>query len=131
MVDSNTRNNKKLLFTTFLLVWENLKDIANMSDSIGSSKLMLRLFNFSKHKHDDFLAYRYSQRNELDYFLMTTEFFAKVNNGTAGSFICNKSMAVLKEYSLCRHHDTKHLLKYSNCPKWIISCVFGFAFFVL
>ena len=56
MVDSKTRSNEKLIITIFLLVRENLKDIANRSDSIGSSKFILRLLNFFKQKYDDFLA---------------------------------------------------------------------------
>ena len=37
MVDSKARNNKKLLIIIDLLVQENLKDIANQSDSLDSS----------------------------------------------------------------------------------------------
>ena len=39
-------------------------------------------------------------------------FFVKANNGAASCMICDESVAVLKEYNLCRHYETKHLLKY-------------------
>ena len=36
-------------------------------------------------------------------------FFVEANNGTASRMICNKSVAVLNERSLCPHYETKHL----------------------
>ena len=45
-----------------------------------------------------------------------TVFFAEVNIVVASCLISNKSVAVLKEYNLHQHYDTKHLLKYLNCP---------------
>ena len=57
-----------------------------------------------------------------------TVFFAEANNGLASCVISNKSVAVLKEYNLRRHYNTKHRLKYSNCPPWCISYFLGFVF---
>ena len=40
-------------------------------------------------------------------------FFVEVNNST-GCLICDESVAVLKEYNILRHYETKHLSKYSK-----------------
>ena len=52
-----------------------------------------------------------------------TIYFAKANKGIA---ISNKSVAILKEYNLCRHYDTK---TYPNCQRGVLA-VSSF-FFVL
>ena len=41
-------------------------------------------------------------------------FFVETDNHTAGFLICNESVAVLKEYNLPRHQETKRQLKYSK-----------------
>ena len=61
--------------------------------------------------------------------MVRTVFFEEADNGIASHMISDKSVAVLKGYNLCWHYDTKHLLKYPNCPTWCISCFFGFVFF--
>jgi hypothetical protein len=36
-------------------------------------------------------------------------------NGKALQFICSGSTAVLKEYNIARHYNSKHKEKYENC----------------
>ena len=59
-----------------------------------------------------------------------TVFVVEANNGIASSLISHKIVAILKEYKLRRQYDSKHLLKYRNCPTWCISCFFGFSFLI-
>ena len=41
-------------------------------------------------------------------------FFVEADNHTANCLICGESIAVLKEYNLRRHYETKHQSKYSK-----------------
>ena len=41
-------------------------------------------------------------------------FFVEADNHTANCLICSKSIAVLKEYNLWCHYETKHQSKYSK-----------------
>jgi hypothetical protein len=44
----------------------------------------------------------------------SVEYFVVENKGKAVCLICNETIAVLKEYNICRHYDTKHPAKYSG-----------------
>ena len=41
-------------------------------------------------------------------------FFVKTDTNTANCLICSERIAVLKEYNLRRHYETKHQSKYSK-----------------
>ena len=62
-----------------------------------------------------------SERWVFNEEMRRTVFFAEANNGIASCLMSNQTVAILKECSLRRRHDTKHLLKYPNYPAWGIS----------
>lgn len=44
----------------------------------------------------------------------THDYFMIDNNNKALCFICNETVAVLKEFDMSRHYETKHKTKFSH-----------------